>query len=199
MNYEDRVNLLPTSGFVSGRDELVQSGFDNVLDELRKHIADKPLKVAIIDTAISGTSTRKLNDELKREFSLRKERYGTVLYYIAKLWKTDADDQRVGFVNFHCNSDIPIHHGVAFVPDLLCEDRPDLLGIDYPYHADGQDRPRNDRKIPHASYVIAKKLIRVIGDEHTIEYPPLPTTADTFITLICKYASGSGNDLKFII
>ncbi|MEM7813307.1 MAG: hypothetical protein QW548_00205 [Candidatus Aenigmatarchaeota archaeon] len=182
-DYNGRVHLLPTSAFVSGREDLVKEGFDRAFQDAKEEGVKAP-RIAIIDTAISGTSLRKLNEELKREFPQFKKKYGDISIYMAKVWKAKSPNQLKGgrFRFDKYNSELPIYHATAFVRELLCEDRPELLGIDYPFSTD------RDRKSSYAEPVCAKKQIRVKRDGSVTEYAPCPTTADTLVNIVCVYA-----------
>lgn len=175
--YVNDVVLVPTSGFLSGRERIIQSSFENILKQYRNP------KIAVVDTAITGSSIRNFKNLAKRY--LQKLANGLkqdVDISIVKLWQNRQfpnqppgiqKDERLTWRDYNVGT-----------KSLLCEDQPDLLGIDYPYEV------RTGKKYPFALPVKCKAPIVVLANEGEKIFEAKPSTAETFVELIhqlCAY------------
>ena len=192
--YEGQVFYVPTSNFVRRKNELIRSTLENAVIAAISSSSKNNIHLATIDTAKSGTSTRKYNDLLKiylPQIKHELRHIDTIDYSLLKIWhKPEQVSTNPKHVknNMPKTSDISIFNHALFVYDWLSEDDPELLGIDYPYYVPDMIGIKKE----HVQKVDSQRPIQIVGESHITTYSPqeCQTTAELLVDIITTYAKG---------
>lgn len=130
------IAYVTTSGFLLNRRDIIKSALEAIVQKL-----SNGGNIAIVDTAITGSSIRDFRRILKEDLSVLMTQKGIqrLNIEVIKLWKNRKFPNNYGGESKSANNgaEIVFHDYNFGVPDLFCEDDPDLLGIDYLDHTTG--------------------------------------------------------------
>ena len=185
-DYKSNIKYVPTSDCVEDKKGIIYSALETSLENFAKN-GNKNPHLVTIDTAIKGSSTRQFKGLLLEYLPKIISKLGIdITYSIVKLWLNpeEASRSKKLKIDSRKKGSIMYNDAVFYVNDLLCEDKPELLGIDYPYCI-GQDK-----KSAFLEKVGVQKKINVKGEGGEIrEYLPIDcTTSQLFIRIVQEAA-----------
>ena len=149
------VAYVTTSGFLLNRRDIIRSALETIIQRLSDNG-----NIAIVDTAITGSSIRDFRRIIKEDLSLLMAKKGIqrLNIEVMKLWKNRKFPNNYGGESKSLNNGAEIiFHDYNFgVPDLFCEDDPDLLGIDYLDHTTGGKKHSTLHQIDSRRGIVVK-------------------------------------------
>jgi len=172
---EPTVYLLPTSGFLYQRDEVIYEGLKDIFD---KELSSGIGNLIFIDTMISGSSLRGFKQKFKKlinhEFINELESKLITFSFIGIKENHNNYQENYNEHSFGTNN-LVLKSYVLPAGDIMTEDVPELLGVDYPFNS-------NDKslKLPITSEVKSSEPIRVDG----LVFQSNKTTSELFQDII---------------
>jgi hypothetical protein len=197
IRYDSEIIPMPVSEFVDKCQEIKKSVIESALEDcIRKSL--KP-RFFTLDTSISGTSMKHYVDLLKSYLPELSGKFGNIEieYDLMKIKKDPKEFSRKSIKASKASSrNITLNHGVSYVPNLMSEDIPVLLGVDYPIYMNRKIKTREhgenviaDRRFAFLKIIVSKKpiIIRSGSQERVYEVSENQITADLFVDIVVSH------------
>ncbi len=197
---------IPTSDFLKNKKSLVYSLTDNSINFAKN--SQNHGKIFSVDTAISGSSSRQFMNEFTNNFqnlaSCKRDVSEDVVidYTLVRFWHDSEDrysrtKRKPSLSEHRQRSDsgsgkefvLKFHVYDFGVRNLISEDKPVLLGMDYPIEFKKEDNGGiHGKKSEYIEKVLKTDPITMVQDGGEITYQPHgeQTTADLFVDLIVQ-------------
>ena len=196
--------LVPTSDFLKNKKHLISALAEDALRLANRNEGHASLYT--IDTAITGSSSRQFAREFISGFK-RIARTDALLddmnidYHFLRFWddsegrysktKLRPEKRKAKVKGENGQSTLTMHDYNFGVRSLICEDKPILLGVDYPIHIREEDNEGvRGQKSEYVSPVDMHLPIVLMHPEGDRRYQPHgeQTTADLFVDLAVERA-----------
>lgn len=176
-----KVAFVTSSGFLLNRRDIIHSALEKIVE-----VGSEGSKILITDTVITGSSIRDLRRILKEDLRsiMSQKGINKLNIVVAKLWQGKTFTKN--YAGQSSSHDKSTGTSLAFtdynfgVNSLFCEDKPNLLGVDY------LDYARNGKKHSTLYIVDSRRGIIVVDNiGKKREYCGKPD-CDIFVDLVNK-------------